>query len=62
MDKIDLYYCHRLDGKTPVEKTVRAMKELKEEGKIEYLGLSEVSSESLRRACKIGECFPLCIF
>lgn len=47
---IDLYYCHRLDRKTPVEKTVEAMAQLKEEGKIKYLGLSEVSSASLRRA------------
>ncbi|KAL9063670.1 MAG: hypothetical protein Q9161_009348 [Pseudevernia consocians] len=47
---IDLYYCHRLDGKTPVEKTVESMAQLKKEGKIKYLGLSEVSSASLRRA------------
>jgi aryl-alcohol dehydrogenase-like predicted oxidoreductase len=47
---IDLYYCHRLDRKTPVEKTVEAMAELKKEGKIKYLGISECSSESLRRA------------
>lgn len=50
---IDLYYAHRLDGKTPVEKTVEEMKKLKQEGKIKYLGLSECSSESLRRACKV---------
>jgi len=50
---IDLYYCHRLDGTTPVEKTVEAMAQLKKEGKIKYLGLSEVSSNSLRRAHKI---------
>src|SRR6201996_1037868 len=50
---IDLYYCHRLDKKTPIEKTVRAMAELKAEGKIKYLGLSECSASSLRRACKI---------
>ncbi|KAI9815130.1 MAG: hypothetical protein M1827_002973 [Pycnora praestabilis] len=50
IETIDLYYCHRLDGKTPVEKTVEAMAELKKEGKIKYLGLSEISSESLRRA------------
>ena len=50
---IDLYYAHRLDGKTPVEKTVGEMKKLKEEGKIKYIGLSECSSESLRRACKV---------
>lgn len=50
VDSIDLYYCHRVDGKTPVEKTVEAMAELKKEGKIKYLGLSEVSSATLRRA------------
>ncbi|KAK3673758.1 hypothetical protein LTR78_006311 [Recurvomyces mirabilis] len=50
---IDLYYAHRLDRVTPVEKTVEEMKKLKQEGKIKYLGLSECSSESLRRACKV---------
>ncbi|KAI9880984.1 MAG: hypothetical protein M1830_009478 [Pleopsidium flavum] len=50
IETIDLYYCHRLDGKTPIEKTVQAMAELKKEGKIKYLGLSECSSTSLRRA------------
>jgi aryl-alcohol dehydrogenase-like predicted oxidoreductase len=50
---IDLYYCHRLDLKTPIEKTVGEMQKLKQEGKIKYLGLSECSSETLRRACKI---------
>lgn len=53
IDQIDLYYAHRLDGKTPVEKTMEALKQLKQEGKIKYIGLSEVSSDSLRRACKI---------
>ncbi|KAJ5340706.1 NADP-dependent oxidoreductase domain-containing protein [Penicillium brevicompactum] len=47
---IDLYYCHRLDGKTPVEETVGAMIQLKSAGKIKYLGLSECSAASLRRA------------
>lgn len=50
---IDLYYCHRLDGKTPIEETLRAMIQLKNEGKIKYLGLSGCSAESLRRAYKI---------
>ncbi|EXJ74470.1 alcohol dehydrogenase [Cladophialophora psammophila CBS 110553] len=49
-DWIDLYYCHRVDGKTPIEETVKAMVELKNEGKIRYLGLSEVSATTLRRA------------
>lgn len=47
---VDLYYCHRLDKITPIEKTVQAMVELKQAGKIKYLGLSECSAESLRRA------------
>ncbi|KAG8527874.1 uncharacterized protein KY384_006790 [Bacidia gigantensis] len=58
IDCIDLYYCHRLDQETPVEETVKAMVELKNtltqptisEGKIKYLGLSECSARSLRRA------------
>ncbi|KAL1849040.1 hypothetical protein Plec18170_007699 [Paecilomyces lecythidis] len=50
---IDLYYVHRMDGVTPIEKTVQAMVELKNEGKIRYLGLSECSSDTLRRACKV---------
>jgi len=51
--QIDLYYVHRLDQKTPIEKTVEAMKQLKEQGKIKYLGLSEISSDTLRRAHKV---------
>jgi len=50
VDTIDLYYCHRMDGVTPIEKTVEAMAQLKKEGKIRYLGLSECSAETLRRA------------
>lgn len=53
LSSIDLYYCHRLDGKTPVEETVQEMVRAKEAGKIRYLGLSECSSDSLRRACKV---------
>ena len=77
VESIDLFYCHRVDGVTPVEKTVEAMVELmrfvlsirlgglfrvgvggyglwltyeNREGKIKYLGLSEVSATTLRRA------------
>ena len=53
VDHIDLYYAHRLDRKTPIEKTMEALKQLKQEGKIRYIGLSECSSDSLRRACKV---------
>lgn len=48
-DYIDLYYMHRLDPNTPIEDTVGAMSRLVEEGKVRYLGLSEVSAEVLRR-------------
>lgn len=50
LDSIDLYYIHRLDKVTPIEKTVAAMVELKNDGKIKYLGLSECSANTLRRA------------
>lgn len=53
VEHIDLYYAHRLDGKTPVEKTVEELKKLKHEGKIKYIGISECSAESLKRACKV---------
>jgi aryl-alcohol dehydrogenase-like predicted oxidoreductase len=49
-DYIDLYYMHRLDKSTPIEETVGAMSELVKEGKVGYIGLSEVSSETVKRA------------
>ncbi|KAJ6532840.1 NADP-dependent oxidoreductase domain-containing protein [Mycena vulgaris] len=50
VETIDLYYLHRADVKTPIEHTVGAMAELVKEGKVKYLGLSEVSASTLRRA------------
>ncbi|KAI0266187.1 Aldo/keto reductase [Gloeopeniophorella convolvens] len=50
VDQIDLYYFHRADKKVPIEHTVGAMAELVREGKVKYLGLSEVSADTLRRA------------
>ncbi|KAF9566054.1 Aldo/keto reductase [Agrocybe pediades] len=50
VDTIDLYYVHRVDQTVPIERTVSAMAELVKEGKVRYLGLSEVSSKTLRRA------------
>ncbi|KAJ7479466.1 NADP-dependent oxidoreductase domain-containing protein [Mycena latifolia] len=50
VDTIDLYYLPRADAKTPIEHTVDAMAELVKEGKVKYLGLSEVSASTLRRA------------
>ncbi|HWF32321.1 MAG TPA: aldo/keto reductase, partial [Solirubrobacteraceae bacterium] len=49
-DRIDLYYQHRVDPGTPIEETVGAMAELVEQGKVRYLGLSEASAETIRRA------------
>src|SRR3954463_16051838 len=50
MDHIDLYYQHRVDKQVPIEETVGAMAELVEQGKVRYLGLSEASPETIRRA------------
>ncbi|MDF2193284.1 aldo/keto reductase [Paraflavitalea sp. CAU 1676] len=49
-DHIDLYYLHRVDPQTPIEETVQAMAELVQEGKVRYIGLSEVSSATIRKA------------
>ena len=53
VDCIDLYYQHRVDPDTPIEETVGAMAELVKEGKVRYLGLSEASVKTLRRAVRI---------
>ncbi|KAF2117418.1 aldo-keto reductase [Lophiotrema nucula] len=53
VDRIDLYYQHRVDPKVPIEKTVGAMAELVKEGKVRYLGLSECSARTLERACQV---------
>jgi aryl-alcohol dehydrogenase-like predicted oxidoreductase len=50
IDTIDLYYQHRVDPNTPIEETVGAMAELVQAGKVRYLGLSEASPETIRRA------------
>jgi aryl-alcohol dehydrogenase-like predicted oxidoreductase len=49
-DYIDLYYLHRLDKSTPIEETVGAMADLVKEGKVRYLGLSEMSAETVKNA------------
>src|SRR5256884_7832962 len=50
VDTIDLYYQHRVDRTVPIEETVGAMAGLVREGKVRYLGLSEASPATLRRA------------
>ncbi len=54
-DVIDLYYLHRVDRDTPIEETVGEMSRLVDEGKVRHLGLSEVSPETLERACKVHQ-------
>jgi aryl-alcohol dehydrogenase-like predicted oxidoreductase len=53
VDVIDLYYQHRVDPETPIEETVGAMAELVKAGKVKYLGLSEASPATIRRAHKV---------
>ena len=50
LDTIDLYYAHRVDPNVPVEETVGAMAQLVKEGKVRYIGLSEASPASIRKA------------
>ena len=53
VDHIDLYYQHRVDPATPIEDTVGAMADLVKAGKVKYLGLSEASPATIRRAYKV---------
>lgn len=53
VETIDLYYQHRVDPDTPIEETVGAMAQLVKEGKIRYIGLSEPSAATLRRAANV---------
>ncbi|XP_068331914.1 probable aldo-keto reductase 2 [Pyrus communis] len=50
VDSIDLYYQHRIDTSVPIEVTVGELKKLVEEGKVKYIGLSEASASTIRRA------------
>ncbi|GMN25459.1 hypothetical protein TIFTF001_000934 [Ficus carica] len=50
VDYIDLYYQHRVDTSVPIEETMGELKKLVEEGKIKYIGLSEASPDTIRRA------------
>lgn len=53
IETIDLYYAHRIDPNVPVEEMVGAMAQLVKEGKVRYLGLSEASAASIRKACAV---------
>ena len=53
VDVIDLYYQHRVDSETPIEETVGAMARLVAEGKVRFIGLSEASAQTVRRAAAV---------
>lgn len=53
IETIDLYYQHRVDPNTPIEETIGAMAELVKEGKVKFLGMSEASAETLKRAANV---------
>ena len=53
VDTIDLYYLQRRDSEVPLEDVIGAMAGLVREGKVRYLGLSEVSAQTLQRACAV---------
>ncbi len=53
-DHIDLYQLHRVDPDVPIEESVGALKEFQDEGKIRYIGLSEVDEHQIKRAEKIA--------
>ncbi|MBP2662017.1 MAG: Pyridoxine 4-dehydrogenase [Firmicutes bacterium] len=50
---IDLYYIHRVDHNIPIEDTIGAMADLVKEGKVRYIGISEASSDTIRRAHRV---------
>jgi aryl-alcohol dehydrogenase-like predicted oxidoreductase len=53
VEHVDLYYLHRVDPLVPIEETVGAMAELVKQGKVHFLGLSEASASTIRRAMKV---------
>jgi aryl-alcohol dehydrogenase-like predicted oxidoreductase len=53
VERIDLYYQHRVDPSVPIEETVAAMSELVRAGKVRYLGLSEAAPATIRRAARV---------
>jgi aryl-alcohol dehydrogenase-like predicted oxidoreductase len=53
VERIDLYYQHRVDDRVPIEETVGAMAELVSQGKVRFLGLSEAAASTVRRAAAV---------
>ena len=53
IDRIDLYYQHRVDPSVPIEETIGAMADLVKQGKVRYIGMSEAAPATIRRAHKV---------
>jgi aryl-alcohol dehydrogenase-like predicted oxidoreductase len=53
IDSIDIYYVHRIDPVWPIEETIGTLADLKRQGKVRHIGLSEVSASTLRRAAAV---------
>jgi aryl-alcohol dehydrogenase-like predicted oxidoreductase len=53
VERIDLYYLHRVDPQVPIEETVGAMADLVKAGKVRHIGLSEASADTIRRAHRV---------
>ena len=56
--KPDLYYLHRIDPNTPLDKSIKTLQSLKESGKTRYIGLSECGPETLKKACGRASSVP----
>lgn len=52
---MDLFECARVDQKIPIEEVMETLKELVNEGKFDYIGVCEISAETLKRAAKVRE-------
>jgi pyridoxine 4-dehydrogenase len=53
LERIDLYQLHRIDPRTPLEESLGALRQMQEQGKIRYIGLSEVTTAEIEEAQKI---------
>lgn len=53
IDRIDLYQLHRIDSRTPLEESLGALRQMREQGKIRHIGLSEVTQAQIEEAQKI---------
>ena len=59
--KLDLFESARVDPKTPIEESVKTLAELVKEGKFDYIGLSECSAETLKRANAVRSCLRVLV-